>query len=47
MKELIVFHHDLVLVNLDDTGPLIGDHLAVYFINDSFILEPGQVVNFF
>ena len=38
---------NLVLVDFDDTGAVIGEHLVVNFIDDAFILETGEVVDFF
>ena len=43
----VIFYHDLILVNLDDTGALLCDHLVIYFIYHTFILEPAKVFYFF
>jgi hypothetical protein len=44
--KLIVLNNDLVLVDFDDPGAVIGEHLVVHFIDDAFILEPCEIIDF-
>jgi len=41
---LIVLYDDLILVNFDNAGTVIGEHLVVYFIHHAFVLETGEVI---
>src|SRR5258708_13039802 len=43
----IFFQHDLILVDFDNTGPLIGDHLGLDLVSPTFILEPPNAFYFF
>src|SRR5579871_309279 len=43
----IVFDYDLVLIYLDDPRTVVGKHLMVYLIDDTFILETRKIIYFF
>jgi hypothetical protein len=40
----IVLNYDLILIYLNDAGPVIGKHLVVNLVDDAFILKPGKIV---
>jgi hypothetical protein len=43
-RSLIVLYDDLILVNFDYAGAVIGEHLVVYFIHYAFVLETREVI---
>src|SRR5258708_12924448 len=43
----IFFHHNLILVDFDNTGPLIGDHPLLDPFPHPFIPDPAQHFSFF
>jgi hypothetical protein len=44
--KLIVPYNDLILVDFDNARSVIGQHLVINFIDDTFILEPGEIIDF-
>jgi len=46
VPSLIIFYDDLVLVDLDDAGTVFGEHFAVNFIYDAFMLKLGEIIDF-
>ena len=35
-----------MLVDFDNARSVIGQHLVIDFVDDTFILEPGEVIDF-
>ena len=45
MGSIVLYDH-LILIDFDDAAAVIGQHLVINFVDDTFILEPGEVVDF-
>lgn len=43
----IVLNDNLVLIDFDDAGTVVGKHLMVDLIDHGFILEAGEIIYFF
>ena len=46
LESLIVFDNDLVLIDFDNAGAVVGQHLVEDLIDDAFILKTGEIIYF-
>jgi 5S rRNA maturation endonuclease (ribonuclease M5) len=44
---LILPDDNFILVDFDNTGTIVRQHLMVDFVHNGFILESGKIIDFF
>jgi hypothetical protein len=45
-RRLLLLHDNFILVNFDYPGTIVSQHLVIYLIDDTFVLESGKIIYF-
>jgi len=47
LTRLLLLYNYFVLVNFDYPRTIVGQHLVVYLIDNTFVLESGKIIDLF
>jgi hypothetical protein len=47
LTRLLLLYNYFVLVNFDYPGTIVSQHLVIYLIDNTFVLESGKIIDLF
>jgi len=47
LTRLLLLYNYFILVNFDYPGTIVSQHLVVYLIDNTFVLESGKIIDLF
>ena len=47
LTRLLLLYNYFILVNFDYPGTIVSQHLVIYLIDNTFVLESGKIIDLF